>query len=92
MLIWNYRKSIFMLEKLTFCTVAFAYGFILFEGSFMKPEYWDFLASAQIGFVVLIKLPQVTTTFMQKSTGQLAFITCFLQFLGVVARLGTVLV
>ena len=90
-LIWNYNKSIFMLEKLAFLTIAFAYGFLLFEGSFMTPEAWDMIASAQIVLVVLTKLPQIITTFSKGSTGQLAFVTCFLQFAGIIARTGTVL-
>ena len=89
-LIWNYDKSKFVIEKITFLTVAFAYGFVLFEGSFMTVEYWNVIASAQIFLVVLTKLPQIIYTFSAGSTGQLAFITAFLQFIGVIARAATV--
>jgi hypothetical protein len=89
-LLWNYNKSVFMIEKLTFLCIAVVYGFILFEGSFMTFEYWDAISSAQIFLVILTKLPQIITTFMNGSTGQLAFITAFLQFIGVIARAGTV--
>lgn len=59
MLIWNYNKRIFMLEKLLFATIAFAYGFVLFEGSFMTPEVWNIIASSQIVMVILTKAPQI---------------------------------
>ena len=44
LLIWNYNKGIYMLEKLVFCSIAFGISFILFEGSLMTPQAWDMLA------------------------------------------------
>lgn len=41
--------------------------------------------------VVLSRVPQIITNFKNKSTGQLAFFTFLLSFLGGVARLGTVM-
>jgi len=40
---------------------------------------------------LLSRVPQIITNFRNQSTGQLAFFTFLLSFLGVVARLGTVL-
>ena len=90
-MIWNYNSSIFMLEKLIFSTIIFTYGFILLEGSFMTPEMWDYIASAQIFLVILTKCPQILTIWKDKSTGQLAFMTCFLQWAGIMARTATVM-
>ena len=41
---------------------------------------------------IIAKVPQILTNFRNKSTGQMAFVTFLLSFLGSVARLGTVLV
>jgi len=42
--------------------------------------------------LVLSRVPQIIANFTNKSTGQLAFFTFLLTFLGGIARLGTVLV
>lgn len=65
MLIWNYNKSIFMLEKLFFCCLTFAYAFLLFEGSLMTPEIWDMIASSGIVLVLLQRIPQIIQTWRQ---------------------------
>ena len=41
---------------------------------------------------IVAKLPQLISNFKMKSTGQMAFATFMLNFLGSIARLGTVLV
>jgi mannose-P-dolichol utilization defect protein 1 len=40
---------------------------------------------------LLSRVPQIIANYRNQSTGQLAFFTFFLSFLGVIARLGTVL-
>ena len=40
---------------------------------------------------MLSRVPQIIANYRNQSTGQLAFFTFFLSFLGVIARLGTVL-
>jgi mannose-P-dolichol utilization defect 1 len=42
--------------------------------------------------LIISRIPQIITNFLNKSTGQLAFFTFLLNFLGGIARLGTVLV
>jgi len=91
LLIWNYNKSIFMLEKMFFMVFAFAYAFLLLDGTFMTTDMWNIIASSGIVLLVLQRGPQIFTTWRNKSTGQLAFVTSFLQWAGVIARTATVL-
>lgn len=51
------------------------------------------MISSSSGVIIICsRVPQIMTNFRNGSTGQLAFISFMLSFLGCVARLGTVLV
>ena len=101
LLLWTFNKQISAVEKL-FCFVLMtSYSYFLFSDVFLTEEQWQYVAQSNlllsnisffICVVVLSRVPQIYTNFVNKSTGQLAFLTFFLAFAGVVARLGTVLV
>lgn len=67
-----------------------AYGFILF-GGFLKDTQWDFVTSTSTLMNIISTSPQIWTNFKRKSTGQMAYISYFMNFFGSIARLGTVL-
>lgn len=70
-----------------------AYSFVLFSGSrFLSDSSWSLVQQSNLALSLLSRVPQIITNFKNQSTGQLAFFTFFLSFLGVVARLGTVLI
>lgn len=69
-----------------------AYSFVLFSGDrFMTPALWGITQSSNMFIMILSKIPQIITNFNAKSTGQLSFFTFLLNFLGGIARLGTVI-
>lgn len=53
---------------------------------------WQLVQKSNLMLLVLSRIPQIITNFTNKSTGQLAFLTFLLNFVGGIARLGTVLV
>ena len=57
----------------------------------IKMEFLNFLMLGTIGLGIASKLPQIYSNFSAKSTGQLSFLTTFLQFGGTVARVLTTL-
>lgn len=93
MLFWVYSKDIKVTEKLAMFIFFSAYSFVLFSGArFLSPSSWSLIQQSNLALSLLSRVPQIITNFLNKSTGQLAFFTFFLSFLGVVARLGTVLI
>ena len=89
-LIWTYNKSIGFVEKLCVFLFFSAYAFALFTNIFTV-EQWVVISSSNTALTVFSKLPQVITNFRMSSTGQMAFLTFLLNFLGSIARVGTVL-
>ena len=53
LLIWTFNKSVWTIEKLVFCTFTFAYAFVLLEGSFMSPKFWDIISSSAMVLLIL---------------------------------------
>jgi len=92
LLFWVYSKEIPAWEKLVLFVVFSAYSFVLFSGDrFMTPALWGITQSSNMFIMILSKIPQIITNFNAKSTGQLSFFTFLLNFLGGIARLGTVI-
>ena len=89
-MIWNYNKSIGIAEKAAVFMFFSFYAFGLFTNVF-TPEQWLLIQSSNTALTVFSKLPQVITNFRMGSTGQMAFLTFLLNFLGSIARVGTVL-
>ena len=55
----------------------------------LPPAYYFLLVGWSTVCIASSKLPQITLNFSQKHTGVLSLITCLLQFVGGLARLGT---
>lgn len=91
LLIWQYNKSIGSLEKLGVVVFFGAYAFVLYSGQVMTEDLWLLVSNSSSLMQMASKLPQLYTNFTNKSTGQMAFFTFFLNFAGAVARLGTVM-
>lgn len=91
LLIFQYNKDIGMLEVMFVIGFFGAWGFSLFAGGFMTPELWQMVSTSNSVLSLVGKGPQLWTNFCNKSTGQMAFVTFLLNFLGGIARLGTVL-
>ena len=91
-LFWVYSKEIGAAEKAFLFAFFSGYSFVLFSGDqFLTKDMWELVQKANLGLSLISRVPQILTNFMNKSTGQLAFFTFLLSFLGVIARLGTVL-
>ena len=90
---WNYNKSIGIMQKLIVALAFAAYGVLLFSeqgDEILKPEILELISSSSIILNICARVPQIFTTCSTGSTGALAFFTVFLQFAGSGARLGTV--
>lgn len=89
-MIWNYNKAIGFAEK--FVTFAFfaVYAYLLFN-NLLTDAQWQLVSSSSTGLGFLSKCPQIIQNWRMQSTGQMAFLTFLLTFVGSLARLGTVL-
>ena len=108
LLIWNYNKTVGFIEKVVVSVFFMAYGYVMFKTTMITPEVWTLISSSSSMLSkyiyifssnlflskidIIAKVPQILTNFRNKSTGQMAFFTFLLSFLGSVARLGTVMV
>lgn len=93
LMFWVYSKTISALEKAVLFVLFSAYTFVLFQGStYLGDAQWALVQQSNMLLMVGSRVPQILTNFSNKSTGQLAFFTFILNFLGGVARLATVLV
>ena len=90
-LIWHYNKSIGLTEKVVFFSFTAVYTYAVIDGTLVTSQMWDFIVSSSLLLQFFTKVPQIWTTFVNKSTGQLAFVTFFLTFAGTIARTATVL-
>lgn len=92
LLFWTFSKEIGAAEKAGLAIGLSAYSYVLFSGDrFLSKDGWDNVQRSNLVLSLLSRVPQIITNFRNQSTGQLAFFTFLLSFLGVVARLGTVL-
>ncbi len=93
LLFWVYSKDIGAAEKGLMFLIFSGYSFILFvQNNMIDDKMWEIIGQSNMVLLILSRVPQIITNFQNKSTGQLAFITFLLGFLGGIARLGTVLV
>ncbi len=93
LLFWVYSKTISAGEKVILFTFFTAHAYLLFSGSrFLDDHHWALVQQSNMGLMVASRIPQILTNFQNKSTGQLAFFTFLLNFLGGIARLATVMV
>ena len=90
-LIWQYNKSISLIQKVMFLVFTAIYSYVLLEGSLMTEQYWDFVVSSQLLLILITRVPMIVTAFQEKSTGANAFATFFLAFAGTAARTMTVI-
>ena len=90
-LIWQYNKSISLIQKVLFLVFTAIYSYVLLEGSLMTEQYWDFVVSSQLLLILITRVPMIVTAFQEKSTGANAFATFFLAFVGTAARTMTVI-
>ena len=92
LMFWVYSKDIGAPEKALLFAFFSGYSFVLFSGNeFLDKAQWDLVQKSNLFLSLISRVPQIITNFSNKSTGQLAFFTFLLSFLGVIARLGTVL-
>lgn len=92
LLIWQYNKTVGILEKLVVAAFLAGYAYVLFTPGLLTQEHRDLISGSTIALTIAARAPQIYTIFAQSSTGALAFPTAFLQWGGSIARLGTVLV
>lgn len=91
-LIWAYSPQIGILEKGLVSVAVLGLFTVLVQDSGISEETWALIASSSMALNICSKVPQIYQNFSSKSTGQLAFATFLLGWLGSLARLGTVLV
>ena len=92
LMFWVFSKEITAIEKLVLFGFFSGYSFVLFSGSqFLTKDQWELVQKSNLALSLISRVPQILSNFQNKSTGQLAFFTFLLSFLGVLARLGTVL-
>jgi len=92
LLFWTFSKEIGAAEKAGLAIGLSAYSFVLFSGDkFLSKDAWDNVQRSNLVLSLLSRVPQIIANYRNQSTGQLAFFTFLLSFVGVIARLGTVL-
>ena len=92
LMFWVFSKEITAIEKLVLFAFFSGYSFVLFSGSqYVSKDQWELVQKSNLALSLISRVPQILSNFQNKSTGQLAFFTFLLSFLGVLARLGTVL-
>jgi len=92
LMIWNMDKSIGFFEKFVFAVLATGYAYALVTDEFLTEDAWAMITSSSILLNIASRVPQIYTNFANSSTGQLAFFTFFLSFLGTMARVATVMI
>ena len=86
LLIYNYDKSISLVEKLLFVALISTYATWLLMDTSVPEEAWPFVTSSCILCNCMSRMPQIYSNFSNKSTGVLSFITFFLGWAGSTAR------
>jgi len=89
-LLWKYQKGNSFLTKFLVTTVTSGFFILLFTDIYVPKELWGYLMQSQIFVMSYSKIPQILQNFKSGSTGQLAFITFFVNMVGNLARLFTV--
>ena len=89
-LLWTYGPYSRTHIRLVLCFFLTVFG-VLVSGYFPESG-WQSLILFQFPFNVIVKGSQIVTNFLQGSTGQLSFITNFLNLAGTAVRIFTTLV
>mmetsp|Transcript_6437 Transcript_6437/g.11225 ORF Transcript_6437/g.11225 Transcript_6437/m.11225 type:complete len:241 (-) Transcript_6437:1798-2520(-) len=89
-LLWTYSKAS-SFRILTVSTLFIAICAPLFL-ELIPAHLWEWTMVSVMVLNVSFRTSQIVETFRSKTTGQLSFVTAFLNFLGVVARVFTTLV
>lgn len=92
LLFWQYSDKTTFSGKVTFTLFSAIYSYLLFDGSLMTETYWSLVVSFGLMLSMFKFVSQIYINFKMKSTGQLSFLTNFLQFGGRIARTVTVFV
>ena len=90
MLIWQLSDQP-AIHKLAFSAFIVGYLFVL-QQQIMPEEAWNYIAGSSTFMMIISKVPQIVTNFNSQSTGNLAFVTYFLNFAGIIARFATVII
>ena len=68
----------------------FVFGwFIPLFGDFLPEEFWTYVPVSSIFMNLVVKFSQIKTIFVNGSTGNLSFITNFMNLVGTIARIFT---
>lgn len=88
-LLWSYAEPAISAGSAIGVTVVFV---ALVAGALQTPpEYQAFLSLIGTPLMIMSRIPQIINNFSQGHTGQLAFITVALNFVGALARIFTTL-
>lgn len=90
-LVWSYNKDVGIFEKVGLFIFYVVYFTFLVTDVYVPVHLWTLLTNSSILIFICARGPQIIENFKNKSTGQLAFITFLLNFLGSSARIFTVL-
>ncbi len=88
-LIYKYQKR--SLARVTTVVVALSSWIALANSSLLTADILDRLVDANSLVLLASRVPQIMSNHAQKSTGQLSFVTYFLNFMGTLARVFTTL-
>ena len=88
-LLWKFQKDISITTKLLVLLVEGSLFTFLFTDIIVPEQFWGYLMNAQLIILAYSRIPQILLNFKEGSTGQLAFITFFLNTAGNTARLFT---
>ena len=92
MLIYQYDKTISIVEKFLFCAFFAAYSFALLTPGIIPEEAWPLVSSSCVLLNISSRVPQIYNNWSEGSTGVLAFATFLLAWLGSIARTSTVFI
>ena len=91
-LIWYYNESITKMEKVLVFVFKLGYILVLFLGQFYTEEIWQIILTLSTVLNMVSRLPQIYLNWRTCSTGEMAFATFLLNWVGAVARGFTVMV
>lgn len=89
---WYYNKSASTFEMVSIAGLFLIYTVFLFTTTLLSREGWDFIMSSSVLLNLFSNGSQLIRNCWNKSTGQLAFSTFFVAWIGVIARFFTVMV
>jgi mannose-P-dolichol utilization defect protein 1 len=79
------------LARVMTVVIALSSWVAIANSSLLTADILDRLVDANSLVLLVSRVPQIMSNYAQKSTGQLSFITYFLNFMGTVARVFTTL-